>query len=85
VIETNATISSASIVADVSGSITATVKRDRGGVVATLGTVSLSSAVSIRDTTLSGWTTDLVAADILIVEWTAASTLTHATLSIGVS
>ena len=85
VIETAATLSVASLVADVSGSITATIKRDRGGTVTTLGTVSLSSAVSTRDTTLSGWTTDLQVADILIVEWSAASTLTRTTLTLGVS
>ena len=85
VIETAATLSVASLVADVSGSITATIKRDRGGTVTTLGTVGLSSVVSTRDTTLSGWTTDLQVADILIVEWSAASTLTRTTLTLGVS
>ena len=85
VIETAATLSVASLVADVSGSITATIKRDRGGTVTTLGTVGLSSVVSTRDTTLSGWTTDLQVADIIIVEWSAASTLTRTTLTLGVS
>jgi hypothetical protein len=84
-IETVATISTVSIVADTSGSITATLKRDRSGTVTTLGSISLSSAVTNRDTTLSGWTTDLAVADILIVEWSGAATLTQATLTIGVS
>jgi hypothetical protein len=82
-IERDTEITSASIVADVSGSVAVTVKRDRGGSVTTLGTVTLSSAVSVRDTTLSGWTTGLLAGDILIAECGAGTTLGGYTLTLG--
>lgn len=64
------TIASAALVADVAGSITITAKRytPSGGALGsatTLGTIALSSAVHVRDTTLSGWTKSVTAGDVL--------------------
>lgn len=85
VIEKNIKIDAASIHADVSGSIVATIKRTRSGTTITMGTVTLSSAQTIRDTDLSSWTaTDLEPGDILVVDWGAGTTLTKATLTLGV-
>lgn len=85
VIEQSCNLLSASIHADVSGSIVATIKRDRVGPgETTMGTVTLSSAQTIRTTDLSGFTsTDLVPGDILIIEWGAGTTVTRAVLTLG--
>lgn len=82
-IERNCTILSASIAANASGSVSVTFKRDRAGVIVTLGTIALAAAQDIRDTTLTGWTTDLLAGDILIGEYGAATTLTVYAVTLG--
>jgi len=83
-IEQDCNLHTASIYADVSGSIVATVKRDRSATVTTLGTVTLSASQGVRVTDLSGWSSvSLEAGDILIVEWGAGTTLTRATLTLG--
>lgn len=82
-IERDCTITSASIAADVSGSVSVTFKRDRGGTVVTLGTIALSAAQNVRDTTLSGWTASLLAGDILIGEYGAGTTVTVYSVSLG--
>jgi len=84
IIERYTTIRTASIYADVSGSITATIKRTRGATVSTLGTITLTSDTSTRDTHLTSWTdTTLAPGDILDIAWGAGTTLTLATLSLG--
>ena len=83
-IERACTLTVASLYADQSGSITCTVKRDRSATVTTLGTVTLTAAQSVRVTDLSGWTaTDLAAGDILIVEWSAPTTVERVVLTLG--
>jgi hypothetical protein len=88
-IETACVMTSASIVGDVSGSVVVTVKRDRGGTVTTLGTVSLAGTAAVRRTNLTGeggagWTAnDLAAGDILILEGGNATTLGAYTTTLG--
>lgn len=77
-------ITAAALRADVTGSVTVTVKRDRGGTLTTLGTLTLSSARTLVVSDLSGWTaTDLASGDILIAEAASAATVTRVTLTLG--
>jgi hypothetical protein len=83
--EISGTVSTASIVSGVTGSITALIQRDRSGSVTSMGTVQLTSAKTVRNTDLSGWTADdLLAGDIVIVNWSAGATLSQAVLSMKV-
>ncbi len=89
-VERSGTITAASVVADVSGSITMTFKRytPSGGALGsatTLGTVALSSAVHNRDTTLSGWTTSVTVGDVIEISTTATiATVTRVTTTLKV-
>ena len=81
-VERAGVIKAASLVGDVSGTITITVKRytpSAGllGSATSLGTIALSSAQHARDTTLSGWTTSLSAGDVL--EFVTTATIANVT------
>ena len=64
--------------AAVVGSISIDVKKNG----ATIGTAALSAASSVNDTTLSGWTTDIVQGDLLQYEVTANSGVKNLTLTL---
>lgn len=89
-VERSGTISAASIVADVSGSITITVKRYTPtagslGSATSLGSIAIASAQHARDTTLSGWTTAVAAGDVLeFVTGGTIATVTRVTTKVKV-
>ena len=83
VIEQDSTIVAVSIISTVSGSVSITLSRDRAGDIVTLGTIALSSNTFVRDITLNGWVTSLLAGDILIATAGDGTLVTDYVMTIG--
>jgi len=86
------TITAATLLADVSGSIVIDVWKDVyanyppvvGDSITASAKPTLSSAIKSRDTTLTGWTTAIAAGDVLGFSVTSATTVTKVALSLTV-
>ena len=87
------TITAATLLADVSGSIVVDIWKDTyanyppvvGDSITASAKPTLSAAIKSRDTTLTSWTTAIAAGDVLGFSVTSATTVTKVTLSLTVS